>query len=333
MVNKILITGGLGYIGSHTALNFVLNTQDDIVIVDNLFNSSLSQHFLLNKLTNKNITFYKADISDYKKMIDIMSSEKINCVIHFASLKSVKESYEKPNQYYKNNILGLLNLLHAINYCQIKNFIFSSSATVYSQINQFPVSEDGLLGYSNPYGQTKLLSEDILIREHKQTGLNVAILRYFNPLGNHHSGYLGDFLKSKSNNIMPMIYKAMKNQSPFCIYGDDYPTYDGTPIRDYIHVEDLAEAHRVTLYYLLKNNGIVTFNVGCGKGVSVLELINNFCKVNNVKLKIMFKNRRLGDLPVCYANTNKIKKVLKWRPKKSLNRMCEDAFNFYSKHY
>lgn len=332
MKPKVLITGGLGYIGSHTVLNFLKYSDTRVVVVDNLSNSSLLTLSSLEHLTKQKISFYEANVGDYAKIYDILRTENVDAVIHFAAAKSVSDSIQNPNFYYQNNVTALLMLLKAMRDCEVKKMIFSSSATVYSSINNFPVSEDGQLGYINPYGQTKLTGEDILIREHQQSGLKVNILRYFNPIGNEPTGYLGDHLASTATNIMPMILKALQQNKEFFIYGKDYPTEDGTPVRDYIHVSDLANAHRLSFESLDELSGCLIFNVGMGFGITVLELISTFKNVNQVKIPIQYKDRRMGDLAVCYANVDKIKDLLLWQPRYNLSVMCQDAYTFYKKN-
>lgn len=333
MTAKILITGGLGYIGSHTTLDFLTNTDHQVVIVDNCSNSDLSTLKKIQVISKQNVSFYEASVGDYDQILQIMKSENIDAVIHFAAAKSVAQSLQQPHFYYENNVSSLMTLLNAARSCNVKHFIFSSSATVYSETNQFPVDEDGVLGYINPYGQTKLTGEDILLREHHQSALNIGILRYFNPIGNELTGQLGDRLTSSATNIMPMLYRALQQNKPFFIFGDDYPTEDGTAIRDYIHVNDLASAHRNVLNYLYNEPGSHIFNVGLGKGISVLDLVNSFNRVNHVDIEIKYQQRRAGDLSICYADTKKIKTHLGWQAKYNLDDMCRDAFTFFKNHY
>ena len=330
---NILITGGLGYIGSHTTLDFLLNTDHHIVIVDNCSNSDISTLEKIRAISKQNVSFNEASVGDHDLIIEIMKSENIDAVIHFAAAKSVAQSLQQPHFYYENNVSSLMALLNAARSCNVKHFIFSSSATVYSDTNQFPVDEDGVLGYINPYGQTKLIGEDILLREHRQSGLNIVILRYFNPIGNESTGQLGDQLTSSATNIMPMLYRALQQNKPFFIFGDNYPTEDGTAVRDYIHVNDLASAHRNALNYLYNEPGSHIFNVGLGKGISVLDLVNSFNRVNHVDIEIKYQQRRAGDLPMCLADTKKIKIQLGWQAKKGLDDMCRDAFTFFNNHY
>lgn len=330
---RVLITGGLGYIGSHTVLNILQKTQCEVIIVDNCSNSSVSVLAILENLTKKKINFYQADVQDYSKMVEILSKEKIDSVIHFAAAKSVIGSIKNPQFYYQNNITGLMSLLNAMRCTEVNKIIFSSSATVYSSSNNFPVDENGGLGYSNPYGHTKLIGEDILMREHQQSGIDVTILRYFNPLGNESTGSLGDNINETATNIMPMILKALHQRKEFYVYGSDYPTKDGTPVRDYIHVTDLASAHLLSLKVLGEHSSCQIMNVGLGFGVTVLELITTFNEVNKVKIPIKFKERREGDLSVCFANTNKIKDLLGWQPQYKLSDMCRNAYNFYKKNH
>ena len=331
MQSKVLITGGLGYIGSHTVLNFLQYTENQVVVVDNCSNSHHTTLSHLEYLTGKKITFYQADVGDYAKMHDILRTENIDAVIHFAAAKSVSDSMQHPNFYYQNNVAALMVLLKAMRDCAVQKMIFSSSATVYASSNQFPVSEEGQLGYLNPYGQTKLIGEDILIREHQQSGLKLNILRYFNPIGNEPTGHLGDSLASTATNIIPMILKALHQQQEFCIFGQDYPTKDGSPVRDYIHVCDLAEAHRLSYESLDKESGYQIFNVGLGLGVTAAELISTFNAVNQLNIPVQYKDRRAGDLAICYANANKIKEWLAWQPRYHLSDMCRDAYSYFKK--
>jgi UDP-glucose 4-epimerase len=329
MMSNILITGGLGYIGSHTVLSLLKDPQCRIIIVDDCSNSSLETLNTIEYLSKQQITFYQVDVRNYSKMHEIFYKEKIDAVIHFAAAKSVSESIKNPEFYYQNNITVLMVLLDVMRYSGVKKMIFSSSATVYSPSNNFPVSEECELGYLNPYGQTKLISEDILIREHRQQALDVCILRYFNPIGNDVSGTLGDRWLLSATNIMPMILKALHQKKPFYIYGKDYQTKDGSPVRDYIHVCDLADAHRLSYAFLTNHNGCHIMNVGLGVGVSVFELISTFNEVNQVNIPIEYLGRRDGDLPICYANADKIKSHLSWRPQFNLPDMCRDAYAFY----
>lgn len=331
MQSRVLITGGLGYIGSHTVLNFLQYTENQVVVVDNCSNSHLSTLSHLEYLTGKKITFYQADVGDYAKMHDILRTENIDAVIHFAAAKSVSDSIQHPNFYYQNNVAALMVLLKAMRDCAVQKMIFSSSATVYASSNQFPVSEEGQLGYLNPYGQTKLIGEDILIREHQQSGLKFNILRYFNPIGNEPTGHLGDSLASTATNIIPMILKALHQQQEFFIFGQDYPTKDGSPVRDYIHVCDLAEAHRLSYQSLDTESGYQIFNVGLGHGVTAAELIATFNAVNQLHISVQYKDRRNGDLAICYANANKIKERLAWQPRYDLSDMCRDAYSYFKR--
>ena len=331
MQSKVLITGGLGYIGSHTVLNFLQHTENGVVVVDNFSNSHLVTLSHLEHLTGQKIPFYQADVGDYEKMHDIFRTESIDAVIHFAAAKSVSDSMQHPNFYYQNNVAALMVLLKAMRDCAVQKMIFSSSATVYASSNQFPVSEEGQLGYLNPYGQTKLIGEDMLIREHQHSGLKLNILRYFNPIGNEPTGHLGDSLASMATNIIPMILKALHQQQEFFIFGQDYPTKDGSPVRDYIHVCDLAEAHRLSYESLDKESGYQIFNVGLGLGVTAAELIATFNAVNQLHIPTQYKDRRDGDLAICYANANKIKEHLAWQPRYDLSDMCRDAYSYFKR--
>jgi len=332
MKSKILITGGLGYIGSNVLLQIANNTSDEIMIVDNLSNSSISTLQVLENLTKKKIKFYRADVTNYNEMKSIFSENKIDCIYHFAAFKSVEESIKNPIRYFHNNILSLLVLINIMDQFKVPKIIFSSSATVYSMKNNFPVSESGILEFSNPYGQTKIASEDLLIRASNSLGIKVGILRYFNPLGNTSDGFLGENYLN-AHNVMPMILNSIRNNSPFSIFGNDYNTSDGTAIRDYIHVEDLSTAHVLLNKFMDSDDKLLNiFNVGLGEGTSVLELVKTFCKTNDVKIELDFKQRRDGDLPICFANPSKIKDELNWKPKKNIKDMCRDAFKFFMKN-
>lgn len=329
-MNYILITGGLGYIGSHVSIDLGLSKRN-IIIIDNLFNSSLDNLEAIEKIVGKKIIFYKIDIKKRSELDRLFTKFKISHVIHFAALKSISESINNPSQYYSNNILGLLNVLEISKKYNIKKFIFSSTASIYSELNKFPVDENGRLGYKNPYAMSKLICEDIIKNfALENPSIMLVILRYFNPIGNHTSGLLGDWsTKNKSDNIINGLYKALMTNSPFIVYGNSYKTKDGSAIRDFIHVSDLSSAHIKALKHFDTKSNCITFNVGLGYGTSVLEFVETFCKVNKCKLEIKIGVSREGDLPICYSQSNKIHNYINWKPKYNLNKMCRDAYIFY----
>lgn len=328
-MRNVLLTGGLGYIGSHTVLSLIEQGHAPIII-DNLSNSNLHTLKALHDLSKVDIPFYQIDILNTQAVEEVFQGHDIQTVIHFAALKSVPDSIKQPLNYYQNNIDGLRSLLTVVKKHQIQSFIFSSSAAIYDAANAFPLSEEATLGYTNPYAFTKLCGEWMLndfFLNHPN--VQIAKLRYFNPLGNHPSGLIGDPGSTKATNIMPMIYKCLANQQPFEIYGNDYKTEDGSALRDYIHVQDLADAHTLMLNYLENSPGIHTFNVGLGHAISVKQLIKTFQQVNSVELDVKLSPPREGDLPVCFANAIKIMTHTRWNPKHDLSQMCRDAFTYY----
>jgi len=327
---KILLTGGTGYIGSHTAVE-LLNVNHEIVIIDNLCNS---QNIVIDKIrdiTKKDVKFYEGDVGDELLLNQIFKTEKIDAVIHFAGLKSVGESVVKPLEYYQNNLTSTLSLLLVMKKYGCKNIVFSSSATVYGNPHALPIKEDFPLSATNPYGSTKLMIENFLQDLYiSDNSWHIAILRYFNPIGAHYSGLIGDNPKGTPNNLMPYILKvASKEKDKLLVFGDDYETIDGTGVRDYIHVVDLAIGHIKALDYLFNNQGLEIFNLGTGEGYSVLQIINTFMKVNNIDIPYVIEKRRAGDIGACFADVSKAKEKLNWEPTKDLKNMCEDAYNFY----
>ncbi|MDR1240428.1 MAG: UDP-glucose 4-epimerase GalE [Oscillospiraceae bacterium] len=321
---KILITGVAGFIGSHTCVR-LLNLGFDIVGIDNFHNSS---HEVINsilKITNRKIVFYEADIRNSKKLCEIFKKEKPEAVIHFAGLKSVAESVEKPLEYYDNNVSGTICLCRVMEKFGIKKMIFSSSATVYENSNPPFDEESQVSAPKNPYGKTKFTIEQILF---DLKDWDIALLRYFNPIGAHESGDLKESPLGIPNNLMPHIINTALGKMPFLtIFGNDYPTFDGTCVRDYIHVEDLSEGHSKALDFILNKKGIEVFNLGTGIGTSVLELIKIFEKTNKIKLKYKIGPRRLGDVAVCYALTEKSQNKLNWKPRFDIEKMCRDAWD------
>lgn len=324
---KVLVTGGLGFIGSHTVIELI-NNNIDVIIVDDLSNSSIKVLDNLNKIVQKNIPFYEGDIKDYNFVDNIFIENKIDAVIHFAGYKAVGESVDMPLKYYRNNIDTTLTLLEVMASHQIYNFIFSSSATVYGKQDEFPIKENASLSTTNPYGTTKLFIERILNDLYiSNNNWNITILRYFNPIGASKTGLIGENPKDIPNNLMPYILKVATNGLPVLnIYGNDYNTIDGTGVRDYIHVVDLARGHVLSLTNQKK--GLKIYNLGTGHGTSVLELVNEFEKVNNIKINKRIVERRSGDIDECYADISKAIKELGFKPLYNISDMCKDAYNF-----
>lgn len=324
---KILVTGGLGFIGSHTVIELIKNNHQ-IVIVDNLMNSKISVLEKLKLITHANIDFFDYDICNKGTLETLFIEYQFDAVLHFAGLKAVGESVEKPLMYYKNNVIGTIELSELVVKYFVKYFIFSSSATVYG--NQLsPLFETmELKQTTNPYGETKAMSERILIDTAKANpGFNVTLLRYFNPVGAHESGLIGEDPNGIPNNLMPYVTKVAKGDlKELSIYGNDYDTPDCTGVRDYIHVVDLAKGHVAALNYM--KPGLNIYNLGTGKGVSVLEIVNSFEKINHVKVPYKIVGRRPGDLANVYADVSKAKKELHWEAKLTLEDMVRDAWNF-----
>ncbi len=327
---SILITGGTGYIGSHTVVELSKSISDKIIVLDNLSNSDFSVMEKLQTITKKNIIFLKSDICDTNFLKNIFTKYKITSVIHFAGLKAVGESVEKPLLYYNNNIVGTISLLNVMKEFNCKKIVFSSSATVYGNPEYLPIKETDKLSTTNPYGYSKLIIENILIDIYKSDpSWSIAILRYFNPIGADKSGIIGENPSGIPNNLMPYIIKvATKQLNSLNIFGNNYDTIDGTGVRDYIHVSDLADGHIKALDYINNNNELIKINLGTGKGYSVLELVETFIKVNNINIPYNIVDRRPGDIASCYANTELAKKLLNWQAKKSLQDMCLDSYNF-----
>lgn len=326
---SILLTGGLGYIGSHTAVE-LLNRNKDIIIVDNLSNSKIETVDKITKITGKKFKFIKADLKDYAATQQIFEQNDIDAVVHFAGLKAVGESVQIPVAYYENNIMSTLNLLKCMQKHNVYNFVFSSSATVYGTNEVMPLREDFPTGATNPYGRTKLFIEEILKDcQIANPKLNIAILRYFNPIGAHESGLIGEDPNGIPNNLMPYITKVATGKlTELSIFGNDYPTKDGTGVRDYIHVCDLAVGHVLALEKLNENPGVFICNLGTGNGYSVLEIVNTFNAVNGDLVKYKFAARRPGDIAICYADTTKAKKELNFVATKTLRDMCKSSYEF-----
>ena len=328
----VLITGGAGYIGSHTTIE-LLNAGYEVVIVDNLSNSSEIVLERVEEITGKKVKFYKLDLLDEENLEKVFKENKLEAAIHFAGLKAVGESVEKPLEYYHNNLTSTLVLLKLMKKYDVKNFVFSSSATVYGDSKEVPFKESSPLQHAtNPYGNTKAIIEDILRDLYKSDNTwNIAILRYFNPIGAHESGKIGENPKGIPNNLMPYITKvAVGKLEKLRIFGDDYDTPDGTGVRDYIHVVDLAKGHVKALDKLKTNSGLVTYNLGTGKGVSVLDMVKAFSKACGKDIPYEIVARRAGDIATCYADASKANEELGWKAEKNLDDMCEDSWRWQS---
>jgi UDP-glucose 4-epimerase len=325
----ILVTGGAGFIGSHTLLSLIKDGHTPIII-DNLQNGNSITLDIIKKIVDIKPKFYEGDVRDRILLKKIFNENKIDVVIHFAGLKSVQDSVANPKLYYENNVIGTSILLDEMKGAGVSRFIFSSSATVYGEPNYLPIDEEHLRSATNPYGDTKLKIEDILISlSENYPKWSISILRYFNPIGAHNSGLIGEDPKSTPQNLMPFLTNvALGNIKELKIYGNDYPTPDGTGIRDYIHVMDLAEGHVAALSYNKANLGIKFFNLGTGEGTSVLELLETFEEVNKVKIPYSYVERRPGDVFSSYADVSKAKKLLNWEAKKSIRLMCEDSWRW-----
>jgi len=329
----ILLTGATGYIGSHTWVE-LLQAGFDVLGIDNLSNSDKKVLDRIQTIVGIQPKFLHIDVRDKKHMQHIFQEHDIDAVMHFAGLKSVNESVQNPLSYYENNVNGLLNTLQAIQSSQCKDFIFSSSATVYHPDNPVPYEENMFLGSASPYGRTKRMCEQILLDyQFANKGSAVALLRYFNPVGAHPSGWIGENPLGTPNNLMPYITSvAVKSNDHLKIYGNDWNTPDGTCMRDYIHVVDLAKGHVQALEYLQKNKTSLTVNLGTGKGVSVLELVQTFEKVTGQKIPYQFAPRRDGDIAAYYANADLAKELLGWEAQLDLDAMCLDSWNWQSKN-
>ena len=327
---KILVTGGAGYIGSHTCVE-LLNAGYDVVVVDNLYNASAKALDRVREITGKDLTFYEADILDAPKMDEIFKKEQVDCVIHFAGLKAVGESVVKPLEYYKNNINGTLVLCEAMRKNGCKNIIFSSSATVYGNPAFIPITEECPKGTpTNPYGWTKWMIEQILTDLHTaDPEWNVILLRYFNPIGAHKSGLMGEDPKCIPNNLLPYVAQvAIGKLKCLGVFGDDYDTPDGTGVRDYIHVVDLAAGHVKAINKIKENPGVKIYNLGTGKGYSVLDVVKAFSKACGHDVPYEIKPRRAGDISTCYSDASLAKKELGWEAKYDIDEMCEDSWRW-----
>jgi UDP-glucose 4-epimerase len=324
---NILLTGGAGYIGSHIAVA-LSEAGHSAVICDNFFNSSRSIFNQLKKITNKNIPVIECDVRNTSLLINVLSDFKIDGVIHLAGLKAVGESTKNPIDYYSNNVQGALSLVEAMHSTSVKNLVFSSSATVYGEPKYLPIDEDHPTGAKNPYGRSKLYIEEMLKDvANSDPEWGIVCLRYFNPVGAHESGMIGEAPVGIPNNLMPYISKVASGKLPILnIYGDDYPTHDGTGVRDYIHVMDLAEGHLAALNYSSSLSGWDAINLGTGKGISVLEILNEYADISGQKIPYSIEKRRTGDVAACFAKVDKAKKVLKWQARNTVKEMCASAW-------
>ena len=327
---NVLVTGGAGYIGSHTCVE-LLEKDYGVVVIDNLCNSNPESLRRVEELTGKKVKFYEGDVRDEALLERIFRENEIDCVIHFAGLKAVGESVSMPWKYYDNNLNSTLVLTKVMEKVGMKKLIFSSSATVYTADNEMPLQETSRTGgCTNPYGWTKYMTEQILSgMSHADAGWSICLLRYFNPIGAHKSGRIGEDPRGIPNNLMPYITQvAVGRREKLSVYGNDYDTHDGTGVRDYIHVVDLAKGHVAAVDFVSKHTGCQVFNLGTGTGYSVLDMVETFRKVNGVELPYQIVERRPGDIGTCYADPSKSAELLGWRAEKSLSDMCRDAWNW-----
>ena len=326
---KVLVTGGAGYIGSHTCVE-LLDAGYEIVVMDNFSNSKPASLERIKKVTGKDFKFYETDLLDEKGMDKIFDENDIDAVVHFAGLKAVGESVAMPLEYYHNNITGTLILCASMKKHGVKKIVFSSSATVYGNPATVPITEDFPLSTTNPYGSTKLMIENILRDLYvSDNDWSIALLRYFNPIGAHESGLLGEDPNGIPNNLMPYIARVAAGKLPHLnVFGSDYPTPDGTGVRDYIHVVDLSLGHLKALEWVAREKGVDAFNLGTGNGYSVLEMVKAFETASGKPVKYELVDRRPGDIAMCYANPAKAKEILGWEAKKGINEMCVDSWRF-----
>ena len=330
---SVLVTGGAGYIGSHTVIQ-LLEDNKEVVIVDNFSNSNPEVLERIKTITNKNFKFYEIDTTDINDLEVVFKENNIDSVIHFAAYKAVGESVAKPLDYYTNNLVNTLNVLNLMRKYNVKNFVFSSSATVYGDPHTCPITEDFPLSTTNPYGATKLMVEDMLRDMAKaDSSLNIAILRYFNPVGAHSSGLIGEDPSDIPNNLMPYVSQvAVGKLEQLSVFGNDYDTHDGTGVRDYIHVVDLADGHLKALDKLETNCGLVTYNLGTGNGYSVLDMVKAFSDASGKDVNYKIVDRRPGDVAKCFADPKKANEELGWYAKFGLKEMCEDTWRWQSKN-
>ena len=331
---NVLVTGGAGYIGSHTCVE-LLESGYGVVVIDNLCKSSPKSLVRVQELTGKSLKFYEGDVRDEALLRQIFAENEIGCVIHFAGLKAVGESVAQPWRYYDNNLNSTLVLTKVMEDVGVKNLIFSSSATVYSGDNEMPLRETSHTGNcTNPYGWTKYMTEQILSgMAHADKAWGVVLLRYFNPIGAHISGRIGENPRGIPNNLMPYITQVAVGRRPqLSVFGNDYDTHDGTGVRDYIHVVDLAKGHVAAIRYVMEHPGCEVFNLGTGTGYSVLDMVNTFQTVNHVSVPYQLVERRPGDLATCYADPAKSAEMLGWKAEKSLSDMCQDSWRWQSQN-
>ena len=330
---NILVTGGAGYIGTHTLVE-LLNRGHDVVVVDNYVNSHPESLDRVREITGKTFPFYEANVCDEAALDRIFDENKVDCVIHFAGLKAVGESCAKPLMYYRNNLDGMLSLISSMRKHDVKRFVFSSSATVYRSDAGMPVDEESPLGCINPYGWTKFMGEEILRDVAKaEPDWSVVLLRYFNPIGAHESGKIGEDPNGVPNNLMPYITQtALGRLKELHVFGNDYPTPDGTGVRDYIHVVDLAEGHVAAIEYARDHTGCEAFNLGTGEGYSVLDIVHAFERVNHVKVPYEIAPRRAGDPPTVFAKVGKAERLLHWKAKRTLDQMCADSWRWQTQN-
>lgn len=326
---RVLVTGGAGYIGSHTCVE-LLNAGHEVIVVDNLCNSKISVLDRVKQITGRSVSFYDLDVRDKAALSAVFGAHRIDAVIHFAGLKSVGESVAMPLQYYDNNVHGTLVLAEVMEEHNVRNFVFSSSATVYGDPASVPIREDFPLSATNPYGRSKLIVEEMLrdlpIAEPQW---HIALLRYFNPVGAHSSGLIGEDPNGIPNNLMPYVAQVAAGKlAQLSVFGGDYPTPDGTGVRDYIHVVDLALGHVLALDALKNKNGVVTYNLGTGRGYSVLEMVAAFEKASGKAVPYRIVDRRPGDIAACYADASLAERELGWRAKRDIDVMCEDSWRW-----
>ncbi len=332
-MKQILVTGGTGFIGSHTTLELIKSGYK-VVVMDNLSNSKIEALKRVERLTDESIPFHQIDLLDKNKLLQLFKDYKFDAVIHFAGLKAVGESVQKPLYYYQNNVTGTINLLEAMHHAGVKKLVFSSSATVYGNPDQSPLKEESPLSTVNPYGTTKLTIENLL-RDLYQVdpSWNLSLLRYFNPVGAHESGEIGEDPNGIPNNLMPFVTQvAVGKLKELSIFGNDYNTPDGTGIRDYIHVVDLALGHLKALEQLFNETGIFTYNLGTGSGSSVLDVVHAFEQATGCTIPYRFAPRRPGDAAICFSDATKAEKELGWKTERNLVDMCRDAWNWQKKN-
>ena len=330
---NILVTGGAGYIGTHTLVE-LLDRGHDVVVVDNYVNSHPESLDRVREITGKTFPFYEANVCDEAALDRIFDENKVDCVIHFAGLKAVGESCAKPLMYYRNNLDGMLSLISSMRKHDVKRIVFSSSATVYRSDAGMPVDEESPIGCINPYGWTKFMGEEILRDVAKaEPDWSVVLLRYFNPIGAHESGKIGEDPNGVPNNLMPYITQtALGRLKELHVFGNDYPTPDGTGVRDYIHVVDLAEGHVAAIEYARDHTGCEAFNLGTGEGYSVLDIVHAFERVNHIKVPYEIAPRRAGDPPTVYAKVGKAETMLHWKARRTLDQMCADSWRWQTQN-